>query len=328
VYAEVDMKKVLFILFFVMLVCPAWAQEEIFVNGGATRDTKTGNTALQWSVTYRQALAEHAAFSFSYINEGHQPNHYRDGFATQIWGRTSIPDPKLSFALGVGPYAYFDTKLTPVREVYENAHGWGVISSATADWSGLSPFLLQVRLNYINTQHSFDTLSATFGIGYLLGAERLAAGSASRPPQGTEAHKNEITSFLGQTVLNSARGEKDTAMGIEYRRSLFRYMDWTAGFLNEGDARPIGRYGVMSQLWAVHPFFNDNLALGIGGGPYLARDKYSGEDGQRTTLAGALSLTASYRLTSHLAVRGAFHRIITDYSRDTDVFLGGLSYRF
>jgi hypothetical protein len=320
------MKKIVFLVLFVILTCPAWAQE-IFVNSGVTRDVKTGTAALQWGLSYGQGLSKHTAFSFSYINEGHQPNHYRDAFAGQIWGRASMLDPRLSFALGVGPYAYFDTKLTPVRDVFENAHGWGVISSATATWSGLSPFLLRVSLNYINAQHSFNTLSATFGIGYVLEAEP-PAGSPSKPAEGTHAYNNEIALYLGQTVLNSARGEQGTAMAAEYRRSIFRYLDWTVGLLNEGDTRPIGRYGAMSQLWAVHPFFNDHLVLGVGGGPYLARDNYSGEDGQRTTLAGALSLTAAYRFTSHWAIRATFNRIITDYSRDTDVFLGGLSYRF
>src|SRR5512135_694782 len=73
--------------------------------------------------------------------------------------------------------------------------------------------------------------------------DRLSARS-------TQAYNNEITLLLGQTVLNSAKGENDIAMGVEYRRSVFRYMDWTVAWLNEGDTRPIGRYGVMSQLWA------------------------------------------------------------------------------
>ncbi|MCX5806715.1 MAG: hypothetical protein NT010_11750 [Proteobacteria bacterium] len=317
------MKKIIFALLFVILAHPAMAQE-VYVNAGVTQDVKTGTAAMQWSVTYRQALGEHTAFSFSYINEGHQPNHYRDGLAAQIWGRTTILDPRLSLALGVGPFAYADTKVTAVRDIYEDAHGFGIISSATATWLGLSPFLLQVRLNYIATQHSFDTLSATFGIGYLLDAKP----SQPKPAQSAWKTDNEITLLLGQTVLNSTRGEKDTAMSVEYRRKLFRYMDWTVAWLNEGDTRPIGRWGVNTQLWAVRDFFNDHLVLGIGAGPYFARDKYSGDDGQRTTIAGDLSFMAAYRFHPCFAIRAAFSRIITDYSRDTDVFMGGFSYRF
>ena len=320
------MKKIFFALLFVVLACPAMAQE-VYVNAGVTRDTKTGTAATQWSVTYRQGLGEYAAFSFSYINEGHQPNHYRDGLAAQIWGHTSILDPRLSLALGVGPFAYADTKVAPVRDVYEDAHGFGIISSATATWLGLSPLLFQVRFNYIETQHSFDTFSGTFGIGYLLGAPPRP-GSPPKPAQSERMTGNEITLFLGQTVLNSAKSEKDTAMSVEYRRGLLRYVDWTIAWLNEGDTRPIGRWGVTTQLWAVRAFFDDHLALGIGAGPYFARDKYSGDEGQRTTVAGDLSFMAAYRFHPRFAVRASFSRIITDYSRDTDVFLGGLVYRF
>ena len=63
------MKKIIFVALLVVLACPAWAQE-LFVNGGVTRDAKTGTTALQWSVTYGQDLGKYAAFSFSYINRG------------------------------------------------------------------------------------------------------------------------------------------------------------------------------------------------------------------------------------------------------------------
>jgi len=78
------MKKVIFALLFVVLACPAIARN--CSSRGATRDTKTGTTAGQWSVTYLQGLGDHAHLVFSYINEGHQPNHYRDGLAGQIWG--------------------------------------------------------------------------------------------------------------------------------------------------------------------------------------------------------------------------------------------------
>jgi hypothetical protein len=321
------MKRIVFALLLTVLACPATAQE-IFVSGGFTQDTQTRIDVPQWSVTYRQNLGEYMAFSFSYINEGHQPNDYRDGLAAQIWGRVPILDQRLSLALGVGPFAYSDTKVTAVRDTYENAHGFGIISSATATWSGLSPMLFQVRLNHIATQHSFDTLSATFGIGYLLGTPPPSPGSQPKPARDERTADNEITLLLGQTVLNSARSEKDTAMSVEYRRGLLPSVDWTITWLNEGDTRPIGRWGVATQLWGVRSFFDDHLSLGIGAGPYFARDKYSGGDGQRTTVAGDVSFMAAYWFLPRLALRASFSRIITDYSRDTDVFLGGLAYRF
>jgi hypothetical protein len=45
-------------------------------------------------------------------------------------------------------------------------------------------------------------------------------------------------------------------------------------------------------------------------------------------LSGLVSLSASYRFTEHWAARVTWNRVVTRYSRDTDVLLGGVGYRF
>ena len=312
--------------FLFVVACPAQAQE-IFVSGGFVTDTRHGTSSGQWSVAYVQGLAEYAAFSISYINEGHQPNHYRDGLAPQIWGRAAPFGPNLSLAIGMGPYVYFDTKVVDASDQYENLHGLGVISSATATWYGLSPFLLQLRANHIRAPKTFDSFSATFGIGYLLN-DNPVLEYATGGRKGRSATYNEICFFLGKTVLNSAKSEQGDSMGIEYRRNIFRYLDWTIAWLSEGRKRPIGRYGVMSELWVVRGFFDERLEFGIGGGPYLVREKHSADEGQTTKLAGVVSLTAIYRFTSRFGLRSSFHRVVTDNSRDTDIFMGGVAVSF
>jgi hypothetical protein len=320
------MRRIALILLFVVFALPALAQE-IHVNGGAARDAKSGTTSGQWSVSYWEGLGEHAAFSLTYINEGHQPNHYRDGLAPQIWGRVNILDRRLSLLAGIGPYAYFSTDVATIGDVYTDAHGWGLISSLAATWYGASPLLFQVRLNWIEAHRSIDTFSATFGIGYVLDPSPQK-GPLKRPtPQSPRQTKNEITLFAGRSVLNSAKSELATALSAEYRRALGTHFDWTVTFLNEGDSRPIGRYGIATQLWAVRSFFKDHLALGVGLGPYFARDKY-GDNGEKDTTAAAASLTASYRFLDNWGLRATWTRIVTDYDRDTDVFLGGISFHF
>jgi hypothetical protein len=322
------MKKICFVLMIVMLTCPAVAQE-VYVNGGITHDTKTSTAAGQWSVTHIQGFMKYGAFSFSYINEGHQPNHFRDGIAAEVWGHTTILNSPLSIALGIGPYVYFDTKVSPETGGYENLHGLGIISSATATWYGWSPFLLQARLNYILTNNSFDTLSATLGIGYLLEVP-VSPGIQPKPAKSrrTTDNDNEITILFGKAILNSDKSEKNTAYSIEYRRGLWKYVDWTIAWLSEGDNSPIGRYGVTTQLWLTYPILLDGLEFGIGAGPYLAYDKYSDSAGSEMIVAGDVSAMAAYWFNPHIALRATWSRIITDNHRDTDVFLGGLAYRF
>jgi len=319
-----NMKKICFVLMIVMLACPAAAQE-VYVGGGITQDTKTSTASGQWSVTYIQGFAKYAAFSFSYINEGHQPNHYRDGIAVQVWGHKNVLNSPLSIALGIGPYVYFDTKVAPVTDAFEDAHGLGIITSATATWYGLSPFLLQARLNYTLTNNSFDTLSATIGVGYLLDVP-VSSDTYYKPAKVRRTTDNELTVYLGKAVLNSAKSEQNTAYSVEYRRGLGTYVDWTIAWLTEGGNSPIGRYGVTTKLWLVHPIIHDHLEFGIGVGPYLANDNVT--EGHRTIVACDVSVMAVYWFHPHIGLRAAWSRIVTDYSRDTDVFLGGLTYRF
>jgi hypothetical protein len=204
-------------------------------------------------------------------------------------------------------------------------HGIGLISSLAATWYGVSPLLFQLRADYIVTSNSFDSLAATFGIGY-----QLDAASAPGPVHSdhAQAADNEITGFLGASVPNNSRSESAFSQSLEYRRRLSQYFEWTAAFLNEGNSSSsVSRYGLVSQVWAVREFYGDHLALGIGAGPYLLRDA-SHDEGSTTTLAAMVSLTGSYRFSPHWAVRFTWNRVLTDYDRDADVFMGGLAYRF
>jgi len=48
-----------------------------------------------WQATYREGLGRHAAWSFSWLNEGHIPNHHRDGQLAQLWGRLPLSENRL-----------------------------------------------------------------------------------------------------------------------------------------------------------------------------------------------------------------------------------------
>jgi len=323
----VAMNRIVFCLMLALLASPAAAQE-VFVNGGVMRNDQISETEGQWSVMYRQNIGRHIAFGLSYINEAHRSSSYRDGLSAQLWGQAGIGDLPLALALGIGPYVYFDTRIASATDAYQNAHGVGLLSSATATWYGVSPWLFQLRIDYIANHDTYDTLSATLGIGYLLEAP-ASPGAQPRPAEHKRTTDNEITLYLGPRVLNSDNTEHSFAGGIEYRRSLGTYIDWTIAVLHEGDTRHLSRYGIATQLWAVRSFLDSRLDLGIGAGPYLARDRNSDGGGQSTTrVAGDVSVTAAYRFHPRFAFRATWSRIITDYNRDTDLFFGGLAYRF
>ena len=318
------MRKLVPIFLLLLFSGTAYAHE-FFVNAGVTADTQNKTARLQWSTTYLQEIGKNAAFSFSYINEGHEVNHYRDGIAGQLWARGGVWNRNLVFGLGAGPYAFFDTH-GGANGTFHDEHGVAALFSATATLYTFSPLLLQARIDYLAARQSFDTLSGTIGIGYELGTDKKPTGTSDG--QGVGDLRNEITAYAGTTVLNTQKNEQGASWALEYRRSLATYLDWTATGLFEGRDRPVARYGVMSQVWLAHPFFSDHLTLGVGFGPYLAHDKYQQGSDDKTKVDWAASFSASVRFLEHFALRASWSRIITVQDRDTDVFLVGLGYRF
>jgi hypothetical protein len=302
--------------------------QELYLLGGALGRTASSDRTYTWSLEYTQALGEHTAISAAWLNEGHLPNHHRDGIMVQFWGRTRKINKQLVLAAGIGPYLWYDTELAESGFGYTDTHGVGGVFSLAGLWYTESPWVIQLRSNMIRT-NSTDTYSAMVGLGYQLNHSQGHSPS-SEIRTGERTTGNEITVFIGQTIANSYESQKSTAQGIEYRRRIARYLDWTIAWLNEGDNRLARRNGVLSQAWAVRAFFNDHLTLGVGFGPYLLIDKYRSipNDEDTDVLAGMVTLSASYRFNPQWLVRLSWNRVTTNYNRDTDVIMIGPGYSF
>ncbi|HEY6871707.1 MAG TPA: hypothetical protein VI298_03150 [Geobacteraceae bacterium] len=305
--------------------------QEFYVLGGAIEDPDTHNKSYSWQLEYLQGLGEHVAATLSYLNEGHLPNHHRDGNSVQLWGRTNLLDRRLSLAAGIGPYYYFDTTGTMVNGSFEDDHGLAGMVSVAATWYTESRWLFQLRTNWVGIGKASETLTAVAGIGYQLDRPPAAGPIPKALPQREKTTGNELTLFLGQTIANSFDSQHSAAASIEYRRGLWRYIDGTVAWLYEGDNRLIRRNGVTTQLWLVREFLDDRLALGAGGGLYFVVDRYRDildGTGSGRFLSGIITLTGSYRLHPHWDTRISWNRIVTNYDMDTDVILGGIGYRF
>ena len=311
---------------------PAMAGE-LFVLGGATKDTGNSHQSFGYQTEYREGLAENLAVSASYLNEGHVPNHHRDGLAPlMLWGRANLVDRRLSLAVGAGPYIFADTMTTttPVR----NMHGVGGILGGSATWYLDSRLLFQVRANWTVTSNNIDTVTLLAGIGYQLDPPPVPGPLPKPPSQREKTTSNEVTVYAGQTVVNNPGSSRSLAVCAEYRRGLLPYLDVTASWLNEENDRLTRRNGLVSQAWLVRDFMGDHLALGVGGGVYLAVDRRSPTvptDGSSSFVSGIISATASMRNFSfdpNLTARLTMNRIVTNYDRDTDMFLLGVGYRF
>jgi len=310
---------------------PRAAAQEFTLFGGKSTAFDLSESTYAWKIEYRQGLGEHFAFSYSWLNEGHISAHHRDGHTLSLWARENVLDRRLSLALGAGAYRFYDTQEGLADGTYENVHGWAGIASFDAAYYLGRRWVSRLQVNRTWTQSTtVDTWNFLLGIGYQLTAPDVPGPRPVALQQAEPTTRNEITAYVGQTVVNSFNSQSHVAAALEYRRGLSRYFDLSLSFLYEGNPTLIRRAGFILQGWFGRAFFDGRLALSLGIGPYLAVDTQnqaeSGYGGG--TLAGMITPSVSYRFAKHWDGRFSWNRTFTTYSKDTDVFLFGLGYRF
>jgi hypothetical protein len=294
--------------------------QELTGSIGLLRSDEPRERTYGWLLSYGQDLRRHFAVSFSYQNEGHVPNHHRDGYAAQLWAKTSMLSPRLSLAIGAGPYRYFDT----VRNDdggYSDKHGWGLVYSATATvYAARSPWLYQLRADRVLLSHGIDTTRLTAGLGYRLQRDEPAEWKSA-------PRRSELTFFGGRTIVNSFESQTSSAYSVELRHAFGPILRGSLAWLDESDATLIHRKGVVVQGWLEPSFQKERLTFGVGYGPYIASDD-ARRDKNGAFGAGIVTLTASMRFAPAWVGRFSWNRVVSRYDRDTDVLLLGLGYRF
>lgn len=301
--------------------------QEFSAQAGTTGSGLTLSSHYSWQLDYRQALHRHLAWSVSWINEGHELTHHRDGVAGQMWAVLPVHSDKFSLSLGLGPYHYFDTELLPGGTTV-NSHGWTPIYSLAATYYTRSPWFLRLTANRINHSNGLETNSVVGGAGYAFGERRVRSPRRSAENLTTD---HELTVFLGESIVNTAESEDSIASAIEFRSGLSPHFEWSASWINEGNPQIIRRNGFATQLWLVEAFLGKSMTLGLGVGPYLLFDRkrapIAGQDSPRN-LAALVSPTATLRFSDQWQARLTWNRVVSRYNRDADIFLLGLGYRW
>jgi hypothetical protein len=315
----------------VLLAMPAYAGEIALLGGYGWTDDPLEKT-YAWQTQYMEGLGNNLAYSLSYVNQGHFIEHHRDGYAASLWARTNLLDKRLSLGAGVGGLYYFDTIKPAVGSTApeRDYHGWGTMTSLAATWYTESRVFYQLQGYWIKGDKSFNTLSALAGIGYQLDAPPVQGPSVKGTHQPDKTIDNEITLMAGETIVNISGPGKSAAGRLEYRRGIWRYLAVTAGALYEGKSDLIDRYGLTTQLWLSKRFLDDNMSLGAGFGGYFAMDERRGgsTSGRDFFVSKIASISGSLKLSEHYDLRATFDRVITSYDRDSDIFMGGIGYRF
>lgn len=289
---------------------------------GSMRADDPEASSFAWMISYMEDIGTHFAASFSWQNEGHIPDHHRDGHSAQAWVRTQAFSPHLTLAAGAGPYRYFDTTVAKSGGSHSDDHGYGVLYSLSAKWRGSGPWVYEARYNRVETEKSIDTSEFVLGIGYRLDKDQ-------RPPQ-TGAHEtrnDELTVYVGRTIVNSFESEQARAFSVEYRHAFTPSLRGSLAWLREGDAALIKRNGIVAQGWYEPGFSGERFTLGVGLGFYVATDDYR-EDREGAFPSGVITLSASYRIGREWLARFSWNRVTSSYDRDTDVLMLGAGYRF
>jgi hypothetical protein len=305
-------------LFFVS--CLAVAQDASLLAGGMKVD-HSGERSFAADVGYTQRLGTYTSASIEYVNEGHPRLHHRDGLSPQFWLHTTVPERGMSFAVGAGPYYFFDTTTgNGSLDDYRNDHGWGGIVNFSARYHFDSRAYAEARLSRIHGWAGHDSSLLLVGIGYEL-RELPRAVKAENADKG----ESMVMLLAGRSIVNSFKSEKATGYGVEYRHTITPNGEWSVIGMNEGRIGVAERKGVSAQLWLLRPLTAHTvLELGVGG--YLMRDQIDRDnvrEAPKTGFAPIASIGMRWRVTRTLRAQLSWSRVITDYHRDSDVFLLG-----
>ncbi len=315
----------------------ARAQEFSFLYGTATLPNLKSST-YAWDVDYSQQFARNLSGSISWINEGHITGHHRDGTAAQLWLDVPFRDGRYTLSAGAGGYYYFDTQFMPSGTSLD-VHGTAPIVSLSATAYFSDRWFARLLYNRINPRDNFHSNTALLGLGYWFGQDRRPRpGKLGTPPEEKGfLTANELTNFGGVSVVNASGNLRGVANALEYRRGLMAHLDGTISFIHEGDPRIVRRSGLGVQVWPVNTFFNDSFTVGFGIGTYTHIDnKHLGASRQlpfggsvnTPALAPLISPTFSVRLSEQWVARLVWDRVVTNYNRDSDVFLLGAGDRW
>ena len=313
----------------VLLACAAsavQAQDASVLAGVLRVDKDAHDTTFAVNVGYTHHLHPYFSVSADYLNEGHPPLHHRDGLGAQFWVHTPIPEQGWSVAAGFGPYYYFDTTTgNGSREDYRNDHGWGQLMSLSAKYHMAGRSYVEARLSHTHGITAHDSSMLLVGLGYELRdvprRDRL---------DNADSGDNLVMLLAGRSIVNSFKSETATSSGIEYRHTVNPNVEWSVIAMDEGKVGVAHRRGVSSQVWLLRPF-TERTVLEMGLGAYAMRDQLDRNDpaaDRRTRVAGLASIGMRYRINDTWRAQLTWSRVITDYERDSDVFLLGAGIAF
>lgn len=305
--------------------------------GGSSVSADLTAHTYSWQLDYRQYFSSDFAVSADWINEGHLLGHAPDGVALEGWYVFPLLAKRFSVSFGAGPYLFFDTRLPPKGGTIDS-HGIAPIFSAAVTSYLSDRWFWRLAFNRINPPvNDIKVNTAVVGVGLWLGGEAGPKDGrwtpANDPPSEAEPFdpENSVTLYLGWRDSNTRSDRQTPAGAFEYRREISRHLAASASFIYEGDPDDLRRTGIATEIWAVERVpHSGGITVGLGAGAYFYLDPKAGNSDQNTAAAGGvISPMVEKRWgASPWSNRLVWNRIITNYDRDADVWMLGLSYHW
>gem|GEM_PF-1077124 len=309
-----------------------WAQSLSYMRGDSYSTTEH-ESSLFYKIEYRAMLYDGFAAAFEYVNEGHFTGHHPDGYGLELSYQYRFPtDYRLYLVGGIGPYYYFDT-ITPAGGQSTDVHGLAPMFTLSVRGQLWKKLDWVVSADSIDPTHDVKDQLLSLGVAYWL-SDPSNPGIFDKPRDGltsASTNRNELSVYGALSVINISGNPDAFGFSAEYRYIFARGIEGTIAYIYEGDPRVARRSGVTAQLWPVRHDLSSGFEVGAGFGAYAFVDKkHQPIPGQTTTaaLAPVVSLMLSHTVYSHFFARAIWDRVVSNYSRDADIWRVGVGRTF
>jgi hypothetical protein len=286
-----------------------------------------------YGIDLDHTLTNNLSADIFYTNQGHFPEHHRDGTGVDFMYNKEVL-PQLTVSAGAGPWTYSDTYI-PVGKPAQDLHGIGASAGVGAAYHFKDHIVVGVHANYYMGKNTFSDYNVLGSVGYEFGgkADSKTPGFSSGDSDSSSSDssgKNQIALMTGESAVNTPGNVRAVATDLEYRRSLTDSIDMTISGIDEGKNKFTNRVGIAPELWWKRNVLDDRLSLSVGAGVDAGLDGRRKSEGYASDkfAAGVISTSAIYKFTDHLDAHLTWHRILTNYNRDADVVTAGIGVNF
>jgi hypothetical protein len=326
--ASKQSSPVTWIIFSVTAALPGTAcAQSLAVLAGLTESDDHQIQTYAWQIEFQQQLTPLLSGSLSWLNEGHVPDHHRDGAAAQLWLNSPRWRDRIVLSVGAGPYVYFDTQPADSGRGFSNVHSLAAVFSAAATADLGAGWFLRLNLNDVWAPADVGTYSVLLGGGYRFGSSGSAAPASSE--RAASDYRQQIQLFAGEMILNDPSSRSGRTYGADYRFELARWAAWSASWFYDPGSPSGRRDRAATQLWLVEPMAGDRLALSIGLGVYTEVGPQTRPTASSPNPVSGLSgLRAEWLFSRRSSLVLTWQRTFTNDDDDRDIIALGYAFRF